>query len=184
MDTKTICLGVLSLGEATGYEIRKLFEEGPFSHFFDAGFGSIYPALNKLLEDGYATCKSETSPGRPTRKIYSITDAGREALGAALTETPAPDKIRSDCLAIMFFGHRLEPERRAHLFDAYCDHFRAALAKLAAVDLGEREFSCKFVHGFGVAIYEAALDYLERNREFFLSGGESDVAKRRAAAGE
>ena len=46
MDTRSICLGVLSMGEATGYEIKKLFEDGPFSHFYDAGYGSIYPALN------------------------------------------------------------------------------------------------------------------------------------------
>ena len=29
MDAKTLCLGVLTLGEATGYEIKKAVEEGP-----------------------------------------------------------------------------------------------------------------------------------------------------------
>src|SRR3546814_8991519 len=33
MDAKTLCLGVLSRGAASGYEIKKAFEEGPFSHF-------------------------------------------------------------------------------------------------------------------------------------------------------
>ena len=40
MDVKTLCLGVLTLGDASGYEIRKQFEEGPFAHFFGASYGS------------------------------------------------------------------------------------------------------------------------------------------------
>jgi len=39
MDVKTLCLGVLNRGEASGYEIKKQCEEGPFSHFYAAGFG-------------------------------------------------------------------------------------------------------------------------------------------------
>ena len=52
MDVRTFCLGVLSLGDATGYEIKKQAEDGPFSHFYKAGFGSIYPALARLAADG------------------------------------------------------------------------------------------------------------------------------------
>ena len=48
MDVKTLCLGVLSRGEATGYEIKKQCEEGPLAFFYAAGFDSIYPALNAL----------------------------------------------------------------------------------------------------------------------------------------
>jgi len=51
MDVKTLCLGVLSRGTASGYEIKKQCEEGPFAHFYAAGFGSIYPALNALLNN-------------------------------------------------------------------------------------------------------------------------------------
>ena len=47
MDIKTLCLGVLTQGEASGYDIKKHFE-CVFSHFYVAGFGSIYPALTEL----------------------------------------------------------------------------------------------------------------------------------------
>ncbi|MCZ6511637.1 MAG: PadR family transcriptional regulator, partial [Alphaproteobacteria bacterium] len=49
MDTKTLCLGVLTHGDASGYEIKKALEDGPFGHIQEIGFGSIYPALAKLL---------------------------------------------------------------------------------------------------------------------------------------
>ena len=43
MNVRTLCLGVLSAGEASGYEIKKEIEEGLFSHFIEASYGSIYP---------------------------------------------------------------------------------------------------------------------------------------------
>jgi DNA-binding PadR family transcriptional regulator len=36
MNVRTLCLGILSTGEASGYEIKKDIEEGLFSHFIDA----------------------------------------------------------------------------------------------------------------------------------------------------
>ena len=45
MDVRTICLGLLTRGEATGYEIKKQFEGEGFGHFAEASFGSIYPAV-------------------------------------------------------------------------------------------------------------------------------------------
>ena len=118
-DIKTNCLGALSLGAATGYEIRKQFEEGPFAYFFDASFGSIYPALNKLLDEGLVTCETETQRSRPTKKIYSITEAGTTALRAALGHEPLEHKVRSDFLATLFLGHLMSSDDRARVFDSY-----------------------------------------------------------------
>ena len=64
MDVKTLCLGVLCHGEATGYDIKKHFESA-FSHFFLAGYGSIYPALAELTERGLVLCEEQAQPGRP-----------------------------------------------------------------------------------------------------------------------
>src|SRR3546814_11137191 len=68
MDAKTLCLGVLSRGAASGYEIKKAFEEGPFSHFHQASFGSIYPALNALSADGPVAVRAQAQQKRPQRK--------------------------------------------------------------------------------------------------------------------
>ena len=55
MDTRTLCLGALQLGEASGYEIKKMFEDGLLSHLHQASFGAIYSALNRLEKEGLAT---------------------------------------------------------------------------------------------------------------------------------
>src|SRR3546814_15551348 len=67
MDVKTLCLGVLSRGEASGYEIKKAFEEGPFSHIHHASFGSIYPALNALSAEGLVAVRAQAQNTRPAK---------------------------------------------------------------------------------------------------------------------
>ncbi|MEE9590251.1 MAG: PadR family transcriptional regulator, partial [Hyphomicrobiaceae bacterium] len=86
MNVRTLCLGILYFGEATGYEIRKTASEGGFSHFIEANYGSIYPALTKLTQDELVTMREEVVSGKPSRKVYALTDQGREALKAALNE--------------------------------------------------------------------------------------------------
>ena len=84
MNVRTICLAILYDGEATGYEIRKLSVEGEYSYFVDASFGSIYPALARLEAESLVTSRVEQQDGRPAKKIYSITAAGRTAFIASL----------------------------------------------------------------------------------------------------
>jgi DNA-binding PadR family transcriptional regulator len=42
--------------------------------------GSLYPVLRTLMKDGCATVEVHTRESRPPRKIYSITEAGRQEL--------------------------------------------------------------------------------------------------------
>ena len=173
MDTRSICLGALSMGEATGYEIKKMFEEGPFSHFYDAGYGSIYPALNKLLEAGQVTCRVEAQPGRPAKKVYAITEAGEQVLTVALHDDPAIDRLRSDALVMMFFGHKLSGDQRARVLDKYLGHYTKVLEGLHELDTSSEGFGRQFVHGFGLAIYQAAVGDLEEHGDEFLDGKNS-----------
>ena len=138
MDIKTTCLGVLMLGDASGYEIRKSFEEGPFSHFAEGGFGSIYPALTKLTKEGLVTCTAHQQEKRPAKKVYHITDAGWSHLEAAMRE-----KIPS---ALPILDHMAECGTQF-----------------------EKTMGRSLVLGFGMAVYQASLDYLVANREAFIA---------------
>ena len=48
---------------------------------------TIYPLLRRLLKEGFLSSYwQETTEGLPPRKYYSITDTGKEYLGAMSTE--------------------------------------------------------------------------------------------------
>jgi len=164
MDVKTLCLGVLSRGDATGYEIKKQCEEGPFAHFYAAGFGSIYPALNALCDDGMVSMREVTQAGRPAKKIYTITAEGRMALTAALAQPPAPDRLRSDFLFITFFGQLLPARDIDRLIGDRIAQINSKLSDMtncAEQDLPGGE---AFTLGYGIAVLTAAVEYLEAHR--------------------
>ena len=170
MDVKTLCLAVLSKGEASGYEIKKAFEEGPFAHFQTASFGAIYPALARLTQEGMVTLTEHAQDGKPDKKMYRLTSVGREALLATLEITPGPDQIRSDLLFLLFFAEHLPPRRIDALIDKRIAYFHGALAYMDGLDAeGPCDIGHGFVRGFGRAVYQAAADYLEANRDKLIA---------------
>jgi PadR family transcriptional regulator, regulatory protein AphA len=164
MDVKTLCLAVLSKGDASGYEIKKAFEEGPFAHFQTASFGAIYPALARLSEAGMVVQTDHPQDGKPDKKMYRLTTAGQDALFATLEISPGPDQIRSDFLFLLFFAEHLPPARIRTLVDARIAFFREALAHMDELDAaGPCDLGHGFVRGFGRTVYQAAMDYLTAN---------------------
>ncbi|MBL4613420.1 MAG: PadR family transcriptional regulator [Magnetovibrio sp.] len=174
MDVKTLCLGVLSLGDASGYEIRKMFEEGPFAHFHQASYGSIYPALSKLLDAGHVTCTVKAQDGRPDKKVYAMTDAGLNQFRTALFKIPGADKFRSETLFMLFFADQLDDGHLAEIYDAYTAQYRFFVEKIRALDNTGLSRGRKFVRGFGLATYEGALRYMEDNRDHFLASAKGE----------
>ena len=167
MDVKTLCLGIISRGEATGYEIKKLFET-EYSHFYEASFGSIYPALARLTDEGLVSLNQQAQDKRPDKKVYRITAAGRLAFLDELAQMPGRDRIRSEFLATLLFGELLAPAHVDRVIAARIAQYREALAAMEACDLGRVTPGHAFVHGFGIAFYRAAVAYLEENRHLLV----------------
>ncbi len=107
MNVRTICLAILFDGETTGYDIRKQSTEGEYAYFVEASYGSIYPALAKLEQDGLVTSRVEEQKGRPARKVYSITETGRRVLLDSLFEPLVDDSYRCEFLLFARFASEL-----------------------------------------------------------------------------
>lgn len=183
MDVRTLCLGALMGGEATGYEIRKMFEDGTFSHFQIASLGSIYPALTKLTQDGLVTFVEHEQENRPDKKIYQLTSEGRRSFLRTLLQTrPAEDRYRSDILFMLTFAEEMPIE----LTEALIDEFAARHEMMASqIDPENKEESpaqsthgldeqgapkpgCMFVAGLGQAMCEATLKFIRENKQGLL----------------
>ena len=157
MNVRTLCLSILYEGEATGYEIRRLCVEGECSYFIEASFGSIYPALAKLEDEKLVVSRTEQQSGKPAKKVYSITQAGREAFAVELAEPLGDDMFRSPFLLFARFAHILPRS----LVETRAQEFLQRLAdkhqKLeeAAAEFGNNP-SDKWVINFGHAMMELA----------------------------
>ncbi len=180
MDTRTICLAVLSRQAASGYEIKKTCEEGVFHHIQDIGFGSIYPALGRLLDEGLVTVTSTPQEGRPSKKVYELTAAGRLALLDALSEAPVRDKIRSDFLVRMLFADFLAARTIEGMIEDRLHFLRERISQMESCEFDSDGTAGKaFVHGFGLAIYRAMEAYLAEHGHEVV--GASLLSERAAA---
>ncbi len=177
MDVQTLCLGSLTMGEASGYEIKKLFEEGPFAYFYHASYGSIYPSLGKLLQKGLITMREEAQDGRPDKKVYAITAKGSAVLARKLKKMPSPDKIRSEAMLMFFLADHLDAGHLRDVFEGYLLAYREKLDYVSQPTDEEIPPHCEFVHGFGQAFYQAAITYMEENSHLLFGPSEQKAAQ-------
>jgi PadR family transcriptional regulator AphA len=188
MDVKTLCLGLLSLREACGYDLKKEFGS-IFKHFYPAGYGSIYPALADLAENGLVICREIPQEGKPDRKIYRITDKGRRFFSQALRDTAPKHKMRSEFLAMLYFADLIEPERLSTLLDERVKALKGAIVDIDQIEESwgkETPAGARFVAGFGASVAKAAADYIESNRELLMdiaSEQPVEISDRPATAG-
>ncbi len=171
MDVRTLCLGALTEGDKTGYEIKRTFEQA-FNHFFGAGYGSIYPALADLTRHGLVTCETVEQDKRPDKKVYSLTLEGRRVLLRELMATPPRHKVRSEFLVLMYFAHLLPPERVAEIIDDMIRHWEPVVAEIEAcadsptmADGRPATPGMRFAAGYGRAVLGAALSYVREHKQ-------------------
>ena len=74
-------LGLLTQQPMSGYDI-KCYLKGLSWLIGNPSGGSLYPVLRALRQDDLVTVEQVPGMGRPPKKIYSITEAGHQALQA------------------------------------------------------------------------------------------------------
>ncbi|XAG14534.1 PadR family transcriptional regulator [Vibrio metschnikovii] len=95
MSLPHVILTVLSTRDATGYDITKEFSAS-IGYFWKASHQQVYRELNKMGQQGLVTCVLEPQDGKPDRKVYSITEAGRRALGEWFDQPTAHPTVRDE----------------------------------------------------------------------------------------
>lgn len=106
--TRYAVLGLLSIGEVSGYDINKFIKEH-LSFFWKESFGQIYPTL-KRLKDNSLIKERVGMPDYRGRKVYSITDKGRDFLTSYLEKTPDDEVIRNELLLKLFLASNCKEE--------------------------------------------------------------------------
>lgn len=106
MKGEDVILGIINEKSRTGYEIVETFKT-IFAHFFDGSYGSVYPVLHKLEQQGEVTKQMIVQDGKPNKYVYSITEQGKEKFKHYLKTDVQPEKVKSDFLMRMYFGEYL-----------------------------------------------------------------------------
>lgn len=182
MNVRTVCLSILYEGDATGYEIRRLCVEGECAYFVEASFGSIYPALAKLEDDGLVSSHIEQQDGKPAKKIYSITEAGRAAFTQALHEPLDEEVFRSPFLLFARFAHLLPAELVETRLNEQLQRTLDSKKKINDVIAeGDVSASDMWVMNYGLSIMEVAERHLRTHMGDLITLARAEPAKKDAA---
>src|SRR5438552_13679769 len=129
--TEAAILGLLRLGERSGYDLSKMVQ-GSVGYFWSPAQSQIYALLPRLAEAGLASRRGVRQTGRPDKQLYRITRRGEAELDAWLTD-PETERaaVKNPFLLKLFLGEFMSPE-------AVVAHIRKARDE-AAAELAELE---------------------------------------------
>ncbi len=125
-------LGFLNYGPLTGYELKKIFDNS-VQHFWPADQSQIYRTLGRLVTNHLAEVERVRQESRPDRKVYTITDAGRQEFRRWMTTTLPIQDNRSAELIQVFFAAQLSDQQVLDLFRPHAEGLHRLLEVYAHV---------------------------------------------------
>jgi DNA-binding PadR family transcriptional regulator len=129
MSQRFLILGLLSERPMTGYDIKKVVET-TLNTVTNASYGSLYPTLHKLLDEGAVVVDEVPQRGRPSKKIYQITDKGRQELVEWLQKPAAADHMKREFLLKVYLAKDLSCEQLHTLIESRRDDVEQMIATL------------------------------------------------------
>ncbi len=166
---ESIILGMISEHDLTGYDIKKMIENG-IGVFYKASYGSLYPALKRLTEKGFLTTSEKPQGGR--KKIfYHITKEGQDQFFEWLSSPMDIFEGTNTHLAKVYFFDNLSPEIRERQLFEYEINNRNYLKKLLDLEkrFKELENSECFYYKlstlyYGIGIMQKAIEWCQHIR--------------------
>ncbi len=98
MALRNAVMAALLEGEASGYDLAKGFEAS-VANFWMATPQQLYRELERMEGEGLVSARVVQQERRPNKRLFSLTEAGREVLRAFVAEGPAkPLAIRDELM--------------------------------------------------------------------------------------
>ena len=165
-------LGFLEYQPTTGYDLKKHFDQS-VAHFWSATQSHIYKALEDLEKQGFVQSQLIPQEGRPNRKQYALTEAGKDELRRWVS-TPLPLEAKREAWLIqIFFAHGVTNADIARLIEKRIEAIRAQLAQYeivqATIDENDRQVGVERLRqlwqltlDYGINHYENEIAWLEK----------------------
>jgi DNA-binding PadR family transcriptional regulator len=169
MTVKHAILGLLTKRPMHGYELKNVFEE-TVGTLWELNVGQIYNTLRLLERDDYVELTGYEQKGRgPARKVYTITEAGREELVRWLAEPVSRPRRLKDAFYIkLVFYDLLGRDKVGELIwnqrQAYLQVLHQLNELQVETDPHDDPFTALLLEG-GALHLEADLKWLDRCEE-------------------
>ena len=168
MSLKYAILGFLEWKSLAGYDLKKMFR-GSVSLYWSGNNNQIYGTLDKLKKEKLVTMQVHMQETSPPRKVYSITQKGRDELREWLSSPPALPLLKHSLLVQLAWSDQLTREELVSICRIYEEKVSHHLALLKGtkqreyVSTGrtprERFLWSKILEN-GIRFYSGELDWI------------------------
>lgn len=125
-----IILGLLMIQNCTIYEMKKVIEKN-FGNISSSSIGSMQAAVKKLLSKNMI-CFSEYVENSVNKKIYEITNEGKEYFLSTISEPMLYKEKNMELSKFFFMGFALK-SKRLDLIAAYVSELQKELIRLEQI---------------------------------------------------
>ncbi len=127
MDIQFALLSMLSCRPMAGYDMKKVIQESPYLSW-SGNNNQIYKALLLLQQEGFVQCEVQHQQGAPDKKVYTVTQEGREELKGWLMSSSEPFECRKAFLMQLFCADMLTPDELQNKISGYENEIRMQMA--------------------------------------------------------
>lgn len=133
--TSFAVLGMLSFQPMSGYDLKQ-FADKSIGHFYwSPAKSQIYAELRRLTTAGLVTEEHVEQEGRPDKRMYALTPAGRDQLAGWVENSDfEQDVFKSNLMLRVFFGKSASAESLIQLLRHNLDFERDRLVELQATE--------------------------------------------------
>ncbi len=126
MSLEHAILGFLNYRPSSGYDLKKIFDSS-VRHFWPANQSQIYRTLAGLSDRRWVEMEIINQSDRPDRKVYHLTESGRQELVRWLSAAPPIEESRSAPLVQVFFLGQLTNEEILAKFEGFAQIMQTIL---------------------------------------------------------
>ncbi|MFE6688618.1 PadR family transcriptional regulator [Streptomyces sp. NPDC057743] len=160
-------LALLANGPAHGYELKHALQTLLGAAYPQPNVGQIYVTLGRLEKAGLIVGEEIEQPDRPNKRIYRITEAGREAVSAWFGDATVAPRVRDEFFIKLALASRAGAASQIALINKQRRHYLKAmreLSRLAASQDRDNRVAHLLIEG-ALLHLQADLEWLERCQE-------------------
>jgi DNA-binding PadR family transcriptional regulator len=161
MSPRNLILGLLVEQAMSGYDIKQ-YVETVLRTVTNASYGTLYPALHKLLDEGAVEMQEILQEDRPSKKVYRITDKGHQQLLDWLQQTPGEDQVRREFLLKLYFADSLDLDVTSTLLAARRRQTEVTLSSLEAERDAANDQRQRWIADYALLMCRAEIAWLDQ----------------------
>lgn len=160
-------LAFLAKGPAHGYELKLALERLFGAAYPRPSMAQIYVTLGRLERGGLVSGEDVVQSGRPKKRTYELTEAGREAVSAWFEDVSGEPRLRDEFFMKLALASDNGAGDQIGLINKQRRHYlnlMRGLSRISAGEEGDHRIGRLLIEGAMLHL-QADLDWLERCQE-------------------